>query len=85
MLSRSHVMKDALSSLGGGATWLGECFLKQAFTTPDHCDDGRHRVVSSVGWKRYGVSLPAVSHWKASRYASRGSVSKEDIDVMLGP
>jgi hypothetical protein len=47
--SRSQVMKDARSSLGGGATWLGECFLKHAFTTPDHCELGRQRVVSLVG------------------------------------
>ena len=49
VLSRSHVIKLARKSLGGGATLPGECFLKHAFTTPDHCDDGRQRVVSSVG------------------------------------
>ena len=62
VLSRSHVMKDARKSLGGGATWPGECFLKHALTSWLHCEPGSTRVVSFVGWKRYGVSLPTASN-----------------------
>ena len=55
--SRSQVMKDARRSLGGGATCAGECFLKQAFTIEDHCDDVTQRVVSLVGWNPWAENL----------------------------
>ena len=81
--SRSHVMYEARSVLGGVA--LPACLRKHAFTTDVHCELGRQRVVSSIGWNTYGVSLPAESYSSSMSHSVSGSVSRVDMVVMLGP
>ena len=50
---RRYVMKDDLSSFGGGATLPGLYFLNAFFTTVVHWPDTMQREVSLVGWNRY--------------------------------
>ena len=62
--SRSQEMKDARRSLGGGAFPPSMCFRKQPLMNCDHCELGRHRVVSPLwtGKNTYGVSVAALSN-----------------------
>lgn len=76
-------MNEARSNFGGAA--LPVYFFMIAFTMPLHCELVTQRDVSSVGWNKYGVSLPAAAYSKSVRYRDSGSFRSWDMLETLGP